>query len=53
VNAARAVLAAGGSLSQAAKETGVSRKTLERWQAQGRNKLDQSPFARLALEVYR
>jgi hypothetical protein len=53
VNAARAVLAACGSLLQAAEETGVGRRTLECWQAQGRNKFDRAPFASLALEVYR
>ena len=53
VNAASAVLAAGGSLTQAAAEAGVSRRTLERWRAQGRDELDRAPFARLALEADR
>jgi transposase-like protein len=53
VNAASAVLAAAGSLTQAAAEAGVSRRTLERWRAQGRNELEGAPFARLALEADR
>jgi hypothetical protein len=53
VNAASAVLAAGGSFTQAAAEAGVSRRTLERWRAQGRDELDRAPFARLALEADR
>lgn len=53
VNAASAVLTAGGSLTQAAAEAGVSRRTLERWRAQGRDALDRAPFARLALEADR
>jgi hypothetical protein len=50
VSAASEVLAAGGSLVQAAEKAGVSRRTLERWRAQGRSELQRSPLARLALE---
>jgi transcriptional regulator with XRE-family HTH domain len=54
VSAATEVLAAGGSLAQAAEEVGVTRRTLERWRAQGRAELDQaSSLARLALEADR
>jgi hypothetical protein len=54
VSAASAVLAAGGSLDQAAEKAGVSRRTVERWRAEGRAKLEQaSPVAKLALEADR
>jgi transcriptional regulator with XRE-family HTH domain len=54
VSAASAVLAAGGSLNQAAEKARVSRRTLERWRNQGRAELEHaSPIARLALEADR
>jgi hypothetical protein len=48
----RLFLAAGGPLDQAAEKAEVSRRTVERWRAQGRAELERaSPSARLALEL--
>jgi transposase-like protein len=53
VAAAADVLAAGGTIAQAATQAGVSRRTVERWRDRGRVELADASFARLALEADR
>jgi transposase-like protein len=53
VAAAADVLAAGGTIAQAATQAGVSRRTVERWRDRGRIELADAVFARLALEADR
>jgi len=53
VIAAADVIAAGGTIAQAATQAGVSRRTVERWRDRGRVELADAPHARLALEADR